>query len=55
MKDIPLIVLTPKDLSDEEREQLNGRIKGILNNAVLGKDELLRNLKNTIRKIGGES
>lgn len=51
MKDIPLIILTQKELSDVEREQLNGRIRGILNKAVLTKDDLLGELKSTIRKM----
>ncbi len=55
MKDIPLIVLTPRELSDEERDKLNGRIMGILNNVVLTKDDLLKDLKTTIQKIGRDS
>jgi signal transduction histidine kinase/DNA-binding response OmpR family regulator len=55
MKDIPLIVLTQKELSEKEREQLNGRIRGILNNVVLTKDDLLKELKNTIQKLSGNS
>jgi CheY-like chemotaxis protein len=55
MKDIPLIVLTQKELSEKEREQLNGRIRGILNNVVLTKEDLLRELKDTIRKMSRDS
>ncbi len=51
MKDIPLIVLTQKELSDAEREQLNGRIRGILNKVILSKEDLLKELKNTIQKM----
>ena len=52
-KDIPLIVLTQKELSEKEAEDLNGRIKGILNKVVLNKEDLLRQLKDTISRIGG--
>jgi signal transduction histidine kinase/DNA-binding response OmpR family regulator len=55
MKDIPLIVLTQKELSENEKEQLNGRIRGILNNVVLTKEDLLRELKDTIQKMSRDS
>lgn len=55
MKDIPLIVLTQKELSEQEKEQLNGRIRGILNKVVLTKEDLLRELKDTIRKMSRDS
>jgi len=53
-KDIPLIVLTQKDLTEEEADDLNGRIQGILNKVVLTKEELLQELKNTITRISRE-
>ena len=52
-KDIPLIVLTQKELSEKEAGDLNGRIKGILNKVVLNKEDLLRQLKETISRISG--
>ncbi len=55
MKDIPLIILTERELSESEREKLNGRIRGILNKVILSKEELLMELKNTIRKMSGDS
>jgi len=54
-KDIPMIVLNQKDLSEKEREELNGRIKGILNKVVLTKEDLLKELKDTIQKISRDS
>lgn len=50
VRDIPLVVLTHKDLSDKEIEALNGRIQGILHKGLLSKEELLRELKETINK-----
>jgi signal transduction histidine kinase/DNA-binding response OmpR family regulator len=52
-KDIPLIVLTQKDLSDKEAGELNERIQGILNKVVLTKEDLLQELKNTITRMSG--
>jgi signal transduction histidine kinase/DNA-binding response OmpR family regulator len=54
MKDIPLIVLTQKELSEKEVDELNGRIHGILNKVVLTKEDLLRELKDTITKMSRE-
>ncbi len=53
-KDIPLIVLTQKDLTEEEADDLNGRIQGILNKVVLTKEDLLQELKDTITRISKE-
>lgn len=51
VKDIPLIVLTHKDLSEKEINELNGRIQGILNKGLLNKEDLLKELRNTISKV----
>ncbi len=48
VKDIPIIVVTHKDLTSDEIEQLNGRIRGILNKGALTTEELLSELKKTI-------
>ncbi len=55
MKDIPLILLTQRELTKEEREKLDGRIRGILNKVILTKDDLLKELKETIQRIGIET
>jgi signal transduction histidine kinase/CheY-like chemotaxis protein len=51
LKNIPLILVTQKVLSDEEIDELNGRIKGILNKGTLTKEDLLNELKNTIDRV----
>lgn len=51
VKDIPLIVLTHKDLSEKEIDDLNDRIEAILNKGVLTKEDLLKELKDTIDKV----
>jgi CheY-like chemotaxis protein len=48
---IPLILITKRNLSEREREDLDGRIKGILNRGVLKEEDLLQELKNRIDKI----
>jgi len=51
VKDIPLIVLTHKDLTEKEIDDLNDRIEAILNKGVLTKEDLLKKLKDTINKV----
>ena len=51
VKDIPLILLTHKDLTEKEIDELNGMIQGILNKGVLTKADLLKEIKETIGKI----
>jgi CheY-like chemotaxis protein len=53
-KELPLIVLTQKDLTEKEIDDLNGRIHGILNKVVLTKEDLLKELKDTISKMSRE-
>jgi CheY-like chemotaxis protein len=49
--DIPLIVLTEKDLTEKEIDDLNGRIHGILNKVILTKEDLLKEIKDSILKM----
>lgn len=51
LKDIPVIIVTHKDLTEQEIDELNGRIQGILNKGVLTKENFLTELKNTISKV----
>ncbi len=51
LKNIPVIILTNKDLTEEQIDELNGRIQGILNKGILTKEDLLIELKETINKI----
>jgi signal transduction histidine kinase/CheY-like chemotaxis protein len=52
VKDIPLVLITHKDLTEKEIDEMNGRIQGILNKGVLAKEDLLKELKSTISKAG---
>jgi CheY-like chemotaxis protein len=49
--DIPLIVLTEKDLSEREIDDLNGRIHGILNKVVLTREDLLKEIKDSVFRL----
>jgi CheY-like chemotaxis protein len=51
LKGIPVIIVTHKDLTSKEIDELNGRIQGILNKGVLSKDDLLKELKETISRV----
>lgn len=55
VRDIPLILLTQKDLSEKEIDDLNGMIQGILNKGVLAKEDLLKEIKETISKVSTRS
>jgi signal transduction histidine kinase/CheY-like chemotaxis protein len=48
VKNIPIIVVTREILNEQEVEQLNGRIRGILNRGALTAEELLNELRNII-------
>jgi len=50
IKNIPLIVLTSKNLDDQEIEKLDGRIQAILNKGLLTDEAMLAELKETIRR-----
>ncbi len=50
LKAIPVIIITHKDLSEEEIDELNGRIQGILNKGILTKEDLLNEIKDIISK-----
>ena len=53
LKDVPIIALTNKELTREEKAALNGRIKEIINKALFSEEELITELKNSLKKIGG--
>ncbi|HLB54895.1 MAG TPA: response regulator, partial [Gemmatimonadales bacterium] len=44
-RSIPVIVLTAKDLTAEERRLLNGDVQGVLQKGALSRDELLREIR----------
>ena len=50
VRNIPLIVVTQRDLTERQISELNGRIRGILNRATLTTEGLLKEIKETISK-----
>ncbi len=50
-KNIPLILITKKDLSKNEKDALDGRLRGILNKGRLKEEDLLQELKDRIDEI----
>lgn len=53
LSDIPVIILTNKELTQKEKEELDGRIKEIINKTLFSEEELIRELKNSLKRIGG--
>jgi len=49
-KNIPLIIITKRELSEKEKDALDGRLRGILNKGTL-KEDLLQRLKDRIDEI----
>jgi signal transduction histidine kinase/CheY-like chemotaxis protein len=48
-RDIPVLVLTAKDLTDDDRRRLNGRVEQILQKN--GRDDMLRDIGSTLAKL----
>lgn len=44
-RSIPVVVLTAKDLTEDDRRQLSGHVQKVLEKAVLSRDELLQELR----------
>ena len=40
-RDIPVLVLTAMDLTDEDRRRLNGEVERVIEKGAYGRDELL--------------
>ena len=55
-RDIPVIILTAKDITDDDKKRLNGRIQDIIGKGNFAHEEVLRDLKNILerRKSSGQ-
>ncbi|MDH3349450.1 MAG: response regulator, partial [Desulfobulbaceae bacterium] len=51
LKNVPLIIITRDNLKKEELDELNGRIQATLNKSLFTPEELLTELKKTIKSI----
>jgi CheY-like chemotaxis protein len=47
-RSVPIIVVTAKDLSDEERHRLNGDVEGLVQKGGLGRDEFLDQIRDLV-------
>ncbi|MCD4755475.1 MAG: response regulator [Deltaproteobacteria bacterium] len=51
VRHIPLIIITKRDLSEKEKDALDGRLRGILNKGTLKEEDLSQELKHRIDEI----
>ncbi|MCX7920021.1 MAG: response regulator [bacterium] len=49
---IPVVVITAKDLSHQDRQRLEGSVQRILQKGDYGKEDLLREIKNQVLAVG---
>jgi signal transduction histidine kinase/DNA-binding response OmpR family regulator len=55
-RSIPIVVVTAKDLTDEERRRLNGDVAGLVQKGGSGRDELLAQIRDLVAAtIGSDS
>ena len=54
VKEMPLIVLTYQDFTEQEIKELNGRIRAILNKGLLSEEDLSKGLKDAIVEVQSE-
>jgi CheY-like chemotaxis protein len=50
-RDIPVLVITAKDLTEEEQQQLNGHVEVLLRKGLFSEQELLNDLANALSRI----
>ncbi len=50
-REIPVIVLTAKDLTTEDRRMLNGEVQGVLQKGALSREELLREIHDLMARV----
>jgi DNA-binding response OmpR family regulator len=50
-KDIPIIIVTAKDLTEQEKQSLNGKIEAIAKKGQYGKDDFLDEVKRVERLV----
>ncbi len=48
-QNIPIVVITAKDITEEDRERLNGRVSRILSKGVLEGNQLLKEVRRVLR------
>jgi CheY-like chemotaxis protein len=53
-REIPIVVLTAKELSDDEHERLAGETRSVLRKSMHSRDELATELRRALRAYGRE-
>ena len=53
-RDIPVVVVTAKDLTDEDRRRLNGGVERILQKDAPTRDEMLHEVSATLARCVGQ-
>jgi CheY-like chemotaxis protein len=48
-RDIPVVVLTAKDITDEDRTRLNGHVATVLQKGAYSRDALVRELRELVQ------
>jgi CheY-like chemotaxis protein len=48
-RDIPVIIVTAKDLSEQDRQRLNGYVEAVLQKGAYDSEELLREVCGMVR------
>ncbi len=50
LKDVPVLIITAKDIVPDERSRLNGRIAAIIQKGPRHREELLQEVRRTLRR-----
>ena len=53
-KDIPIIVISAKDITADDKKRLNGYIEGLISKGLLNEEELIHQVMNAFKKARGE-
>ncbi len=53
-RSIPVIVVTAKDLTDEDRRRLNGDVAGLIQRDGMGRDQFLKQIQELVAATTGD-
>ena len=53
-RDIPIIVISAKDITSEDKKRLNGYIEGLIGKGLLNEEELIKQVMNAFAKAGSK-
>jgi CheY-like chemotaxis protein len=52
---IPIVVVTAKDITDEDRQRLQGSVVGLVEKRGFGREELLEQIRELVTRTSGNS